>query len=296
MSRGLPRLLIALALLCLIAAAASAQTGGATAPLLGVVLDQTGAVVPGVTVVVRNNATGVTLPPVTTNHAGLFSVAALDPGTYTVTCSLSGFKTAVVRNVQIVTATPADLRVTLEIGPVSETVDVPARSGVIQAQSTTISSTLYSDQIRNLPLNTKNAVNFVALLPGVDTGSTHNPQLNTLIAGLPGAANLISIDGLQTQHPNAKSGDPFYSYIWPSVDAIEQVTVSIATPGADASGQGAAQIRFTTRSGTGRYSGAFFETLRHPGASDANLADARFLYALLTDRVASRLSLESLAR
>ena len=263
MSRGLPRLLIALALLCLIAAAASAQTGGATAPLSGVALDQNGAVVPGVTVVVRNNATGVSLPPVTTNHAGLFSVAALDPGTYTVTCSLSGFNTAVVRDVQIVTATPADLRVTLEIGPVSETVDVQARSGVIQAQSTTISSTLYSDQIRNLPLNTKNAVNFVTLLPGVDTGATHNPQQSTSIAGLPGAANLISIDGLQTQQNN-KSGDPFYSYIWPSVDAIEQVTVSTATPGADASGQGAVQIRFTTRSGTDRYSGAFFETLRHP--------------------------------
>ena len=269
MSRGLPRLLIALVLLCLIAAAASAQTGGATAPLSGVALDQNGAVVPGVTVVVRNNATGVTLPPVTTNHAGLFSVAALDPGTYTVTCSLSGFKTAVVRDVQIVTATPADLRVTLEIGPVSETVDVQARSGVIQAQSTTISSTLYSDQIRNLPLNTKNAVNFVTLLPGVDTGASHNPYVNTSIAGLPGAANLISIDGIQTQHPLNKSMDSFYSYISPSVDAIEQVTVSIATPGADSSGQGAAQIRFTTRSGTDRYSGAFFETLRHP-AMNAN--------------------------
>ena len=77
MSRGLPRLLIALVLLCLGHDVAAAQTGGATAPLSGVVTDQNDAVVPGVTVVVRNNATGVSLPPVTTNHAGLFSVAAL---------------------------------------------------------------------------------------------------------------------------------------------------------------------------------------------------------------------------
>jgi hypothetical protein len=264
MSRGLPRLLIALVLLCLGHDVAAAQTGGATAPLSGVVTDQNDAVVPGVTVVVKNNATGVSLPPVTTNHAGLFSVAALDPGTYIVTFSLSGFKTAVVRDVQIVTATPADLKVTLEAGPVTETVAVHARTPVVQTQSTAVSSTLYSDQIRNLPLNTKNAVNFVTLLPGVDTGTNHNPNLSTFITGLPGSANLISIDGIQTQHPLSKSADPFYSYIWPSVDAIEQVTVSIATPGADASGQGAAQIRFTTRSGTDRYSGAFFETLRHP--------------------------------
>ncbi|MGE5833962.1 MAG: hypothetical protein ACM4AI_05745 [Acidobacteriota bacterium] len=85
-------------------------------------------------------------------------------------------------------------------------------------------------------------MNFVTLLPGVDTGTNHNPNLATFITGLPGAANLISIDGIQTQHPFNKTGDPFYSYIWPSVDAIEQVTVSIATPGADASGQGAADV------------------------------------------------------
>src|SRR5262245_16048838 len=264
MSRGLPSLLIALVLLCLGDDVASAQTGGATAPLSGVVTDQNNAVVPGVTVVVKNNATGVSLPPVTTNHAGLFSVAALDPGTYTVTFSLPGFKMAVVRDVQIVTAMPTDVKVTLEVGPLSETVAVQARSSVIQQQSTTVSSTLYSDQIRNLPLNTKNAVNFVTLLPGVDTGGNHNPQTATTIAGLPQAAILMSIDGIQTHRPDNKSFDGFYSYISPSVEAIEQVTVSTATPGAEASGQGAVQIRFTTRSGTERYAGSFYETFRHP--------------------------------
>src|SRR5262247_3010470 len=111
MSRRLLRLLIGLVSLGSMHGTAMAQTGSATAPLKGVVVDQTEAVVPGVTVVVKNNATGVSLAPVVTNRAGLFSVAALDPGTYTVTCSLPGFKTAVVNDVQIVTATPADLKV-----------------------------------------------------------------------------------------------------------------------------------------------------------------------------------------
>jgi hypothetical protein len=250
MSRGLPRLLIALVLLCLARGVAGAQTGGSTAPLSGLVIDQHEAVVPGVTVVVTNNAIGVSFAPVATNSDGLFSVAALDPGTYTVTFSLPGFKTAVVNDVRIVTATPADLKVVLEVGPVNETVSVHAPSSVIQTQSTAISSTLYSDQIRNLPLNTRNAVNFLTLLPGVDTGGNHNPQLATTIAGLPQSAILISIDGIQTQQPAGKSGDGFYSYISPSVDVMEQVTLSTATAGADASGQGATQIKFTTRSGT----------------------------------------------
>jgi hypothetical protein len=75
---------------------------------------------------------------------------------------------------------------------------------------------------------------------------------------------LMSIDGIQTHNPLNKSMDGFYSYISPSVEAIEEVTLSTATPGADASGQGATQIKFTTRSGTDRYAGTFFETLRHP--------------------------------
>ena len=264
MRHRLPRVLIALLSLGLTPCIAAAQTGAATAPLSGIVIDQLDAVVPGVTVVVRNTATGVSLAPVTTNRTGLFTVAALDPGSYTVTFSLPGFKTVVVNDVRIVTATPADLKVTLETGPVTEMVAVHARSSVIQTQSTAISSTLYSDQIRNLPLNTKDALNFVTLLPGVDTGQNHVQRNATQITGLPLSAILISIDGIQTQSPFGKSGDGFWSYLSPNVDAIEEVTVSTATPGADASGQGAVQIRFTTRSGTEKYAGSFFETWRHP--------------------------------
>src|SRR5262249_33513286 len=142
MSRRLLRLLIAFVSLGFAHGTAAAQTGGATAPLPGVVVDQTDPLVPAVTGVVRNNTTGGTLAPVLTNRAGLFSVAALEPGTYTVTCSLTGFKTAVVNDVQIVTATPADLKVKLEAGPVTETIRVNAQSNVVQRQTTTISSML----------------------------------------------------------------------------------------------------------------------------------------------------------
>ena len=264
MSGCLARLAIPLVFCGLTCSIAAAQTGGATAPLSGAVIDDHNAAVPGVTVVVRNNATGVGLPAVVTNGVGVFSVPGLDPGTYTVTFSLTGFKTVIIADVQIVTATPTDLKITLHAGPVTETVNVRARSSVVQTQSTAVASTLYSNQIRNLPLNTRDALNFTTLLPGVDTGGNHVQRNTTQIAGLPAAAILVTIDGIQTQSPLAKSMDGFWSLISPNIDAMEEITVTTATPGADTAGQGAVQIRFTTKSGTEKYAGSFFETWRHP--------------------------------
>ena len=93
--------LCALAVSLLSPTSALAQ-GGATASLSGVVVDPAGGVIPGATVVVKNDATGATFDSVT-NGSGAFSVPALDAGTYTVTVSLEGFKTAVVNAVRLVT-------------------------------------------------------------------------------------------------------------------------------------------------------------------------------------------------
>ena len=265
MSRSLLRLLcVILASLALMGGVASAQTG-ASAPLSGVVVDKDGGVMPGVTVVVKNNATGTQLSPVVTNGAGVFSVPALDPGSYTVTFSLTGFKTVVINDVKQVTATPTNLKVTLEIGQLSETVNVAANTDIVQTQATTISSTINAAQIANLPLVTRNALNFAVFLPGVDTGGQHSQRAST-VAGLPNSALAISIDGVNTQDNVLKSSNTsgFFSIITPSVDAIEEITVSTATPGADSSAQGAVQIRFTTKSGTNTYTGSGYEYYRHP--------------------------------
>jgi hypothetical protein len=243
---------------------ASAQTG-TTASLGGVVVDDAGGVIPGATVMIKNEATGVSLAPIVTNAAGVFSLPALDPGVYTVTVSLSGFKTAVVNGVRVVTVSPANLKIALQVGELSETVNVAANSEVVQTQATTISSTINGNQIANLPLVTRNALNFMTFLPGVDTGGTHSQRAST-VAGLPNSALAISIDGVNTQDNLLKSSNTsgFFSIITPSVDAIEEVTLSTATPGADASAQGAVQIRFTTRSGTNTYTGSAYEYFRHP--------------------------------
>ena len=97
--------------------------GSANSSLAGVVVDGGGAVIPGATVTVKNNSTATSFETVT-NEAGAFSIPVLDPGTYTVTVALEGFKTAVVNDVRLLAATPGSIRATLEVGSLAETVEV----------------------------------------------------------------------------------------------------------------------------------------------------------------------------
>src|SRR5687768_16759443 len=259
MTRGWMCLVGALCLVAWVAAPAYAQGGSGTSSLSGVVVDSGGGVVPGASVVVKNNATGVT-NTVVTSTAGTFSVPALPIGTYTVTVSLSGFKTFVANAVRLLAGTPAELKATLEVGQLSETVEVRGGTDIVQTQSATISSTISIEQVTNLPLVSRNALNFVVFLPGVET--TGGPRGST-ISGLPQDTINITLDGISVSN-NLQSGDGFFSMVVPSLDAIEEVTVTTATQGADSAGQGATQIQFVTRSGTNALQSSIYHYIRHP--------------------------------
>jgi anti-sigma factor RsiW len=109
------------------------QLGQARASLSGVVTDSGGGLIPGATVVVRNDATGGAFN-VVSSGAGVFSVPGLNRGTYTVTISLAGFKTLVLSDV-VVAASPASVKAALEVGDVAETVTVTAASSVVDART-----------------------------------------------------------------------------------------------------------------------------------------------------------------
>src|SRR5205814_2503261 len=99
MPRGVSRCALAL-FLSLVTTLAYAQ-GTSTSSISGVVVDSHDAVIPGATVVIKNNATGTTAQ-VVTNSSGAFSVPSLAAGSYTVTVTLSGFKTVVIKEVNLV--------------------------------------------------------------------------------------------------------------------------------------------------------------------------------------------------
>jgi hypothetical protein len=248
--------LAALILVCL-APEVYAQ-GGTTSRLSGVVVDTSGAVLPGADVSVKHAGTGFSQTAVS-NAEGAFSFPGLNPGTYEVTVSLSGFKTFVSNNVVLTSGAGASVRATLEIGGLEEQVIVSSASEIIQTQSTTISSTINTNQIVKLPLTSRSAMDFVTFLPGVQTPGGNR---QSMINGLPQGMINITLDGVNIQDNTLRSTDGFFAIVSPRLDAIEEVTVTTAAQGSE-SAQGAAQIKFVTRSGTNAFSGSVYEYYRH---------------------------------
>ena len=248
---------------------AFAQGGATTTSLSGRVADSSGAVIPGADVTVKNNATGASHQAVTGSD-GTFTVPALNAGTYTVTVALMGFKTVQLPDVQVVSATPASVRVTLQVGQLEETIIVTGSTEIVQTQSAAVTTTIAVKQIESLPLVTRTALDYVVSLPGVSTTGTNSR--GSTINGLPSVTINITLDGVNVQDNNNRNGDGFFMYIRPMLDSVEEITVSTSTPGAESAGQGASQIRMTTRAGSNRFSGSVYDTWRNQaGTTDADV-------------------------
>jgi hypothetical protein len=276
MSRSLPaprRILATAIAILLTSTLAFAQGGSTAASLSGRVADTTGAVIPGADVTVKNNATGTTYTAVSGSD-GTFTIPAVSPGKYTVTVALMGFKTAQLPDVEVVTATPASVRVTLEVGALEETVVVTGATEIVQTQSAAVQTTIQVKQIESLPVITRTALDYVVALPGVNTSGSGSR--GSTINGLPGSTINITLDGVNVQDNNnrgpAGGNDGFFMYIRPMLDSVEEITVSSSTPGAESTGSGSSSIRMTTRSGTNRFSGSVYNTWRNQaGTTDEDV-------------------------
>ena len=255
--KGSVRIVRAAVLFVLITASAFAQ--GANSSITGTVLDSAGGAIPGAAVVVKNES-GVSFEAVS-NGDGLFDIPGVAPGVYTVTVSLSGFKTAVVKDVRVLPGTPASIKATLEVGQLSETVNVAASSELINTQTATVASTLNSDQLLRMPTPTRNALNAVTFLPGVNTATTNR---ESRINGLPESFVNITMDGVSNSDNFNRSTDSFFASVTPRQDAVEAVAVTTAVQGAQTGGSGAVSINFSTRSGSNRFSGSTYEYWRDP--------------------------------
>ncbi|MEO5894835.1 MAG: carboxypeptidase-like regulatory domain-containing protein [Vicinamibacterales bacterium] len=241
-----------------IASSAAAQVS-VTGTINGTVTDTSDAVVPGASVRLKDEGTGVTKDTVT-NAAGAFAFRDLSFGNYEVTVTLQGFRTALYRKVIVESGRTTDLRVKLAPGGVEQSVTVEGSSPVLEMTSNVISSTLNNKAITELPLAGRNAFTFARLVPGAvapqGTGSTH-------YNGMPGGTINPTIDGVNNSSNGFKSGGTsFFGTVPARLGAVEEVTVETAGLGGDAGVTGGVNLKFVTRRGTNAYRASGFEQYR----------------------------------
>src|SRR5688572_3197299 len=233
--------------------------GGATSTITGVVRDEGGGVLPGATVLVVSNATGSRFETITSS-TGLYTVPSLPAGLYTVTVSLTGFKTSEIRDVRVQLGVPTTVNPTMGVGTLEETITVSGASAeLINTVTPAVTATMNVEQIAVIPTPTRNALNAVTFMVGVNTpGGMRGSTIN----GLPESFLNLTLDGVSNNDTFNKNGDGFFSPVRPRQDAVEAVTVTTAVGGAEVGGHGGATINFVTRSGTNRFTGSAYEYFR----------------------------------
>jgi hypothetical protein len=236
-----------------------------TSTLDGIVSDAQGAVAAGAQVEVVNADNGQNFKTAT-DPRGHWVFPSLPSGNYRVTVSLAGFRTTTIEAVKLDAGVPATVNVSLEVGQVTERIEVASGTELLQTANATVNTTLQGRQIYELPFTSRNALELIVTQPGTQTGTTAR---NSFIHGLPFAAINITTDGINTQDNFYKSGDGFFSLIPLRPDSMEEVTLETSAATADSLGQGAAQVKFITRGGTNTFHGGAFWQHRNT-ALDAN--------------------------
>jgi hypothetical protein len=224
--------------------AAAAQSTFGT--IRGMVFDQQQNLVPGVTVVVADEATGVSREA-QTDTQGLYEVANLRPGTYTVTATLSGFK-KVQRTGIVLRATATALAdVHLEVGGLESTVTVNAGQNNISLESQAITRGLDEQQLRDLPRNSRDFQDFLTLNPNI-VGGFDGIQF---LGGRTYGASYI-----QDGQPSSAGIFGELSNAAPGLDAISEVTVLSNSYSAEYGGL--AGVIVSTKRGANKFHGSSF--------------------------------------
>jgi outer membrane receptor protein involved in Fe transport len=241
-----------------------------TANLTGLVLDPAGGMIPGAGVELRNTATG-DLRRGESNVEGRYSFSQLLPGTYELRVSAPGFKTAQQQQIALRGNQSAELNVTLELGQVTETVEVRESAVVLQTQSAEQSVTLTREMVNDLPLNTRNPfvlIHATAGVAAVRTGvsdSTADQNHNRFsMNGGRGQSTLTLVDGVP-----AAAGEWGGLIAAPSVDSVQEVQVARTSYDAQFGRSGGGIVSLVTKSGSTDWHGTAFEFLRNDNL-DAN--------------------------
>src|ERR1700751_4390621 len=273
------------ALLLVFAAQAGAFGQGGTGGITGLISDSSGAIVPGAKVSLTNEATGVTVSTVSTD-AGLYAFISLSPGNYDVTATAAGFETAVRRGVIVSVDQKSTVNFKLNIGSVSQIVNVTASTELVDPSNSPVGQLIGSQTIDPVPLLTRNVYDLVQLSAGVTpangaSNSSSSYDIENIASGRAGVdVSSYTVNG-------AIEGSVYYmidgspigiaennaAAIIPAMDLpeddVDEVRVETQNTPASYQSGAAGVISGATKSGTDKIHGDIFGVFR-PDALSAN--------------------------
>jgi len=197
---GLLRALVYAAVIAALATTSLAQI--TTTGIRGIVRDPHGAVVPNATVKVTDNSTGVQQSTISSSD-GNFLFPNLQFGSYKLSATATGFKTAVIASVVVESGRTTDVSVDLEVGTTSETVLVTTSAEQLNTTTNEVGATISNKLVQNLPFAGRDGLNFAGLIAG---NSRSSSQRNSTYNGLPNASLNITLDGMNNNSQRFKSG------------------------------------------------------------------------------------------
>ncbi|HKC65485.1 MAG TPA: TonB-dependent receptor, partial [Pyrinomonadaceae bacterium] len=261
-----PIQILAFVFLCAALALGQTNKGG----INGTVMDPNGAAVPGATVTITNLGTNQS-QTVTTTDSGAFSVASLDPVTYSVTVEAQGFKKAIVQSVKVDTSSIAAVNVTLEAGQISEAVSVVSETSLLNTETGTTTTTVTARQIQDTPLVNRSVLDLAMTAPNVtgDAGSEDVdvaaggtqpvPGFNINVNGGRSGSTAILADGVNNTGVGiARTVVSF------TPETVQEFTVQTSAYSAEFGNTGGGVINATTKSGTNQFNGEALWYTRNP--------------------------------
>lgn len=236
------------------AAPAAAQL--VTGTVTGSVKDQQGATMPGVTVTLINEGRGTQLSPAVTNTKGDFVLANVPTGTYTIRLALDGFRTISRKGIEVSAGDRVGLgSFTIEIGALTDTVNVVAEAPLVQSQSGERSFAITTQSVENLPISNRSFTSLAGLAPGVTSAT--NPSRVGDRASTGGSTNNVMMDGVSTMDTGSNS-----PLLQMNVESIAEVKVLVSGYQAEYGRSSGIQVSAITKSGTNKFKGSLYDVQR----------------------------------
>lgn len=258
------------ALAVALASALPAGAQGPTGRIEGVVKDAQGAVLPGATLTLRNQDTGVSRTLVT-EADGRYAFPALSPGRYAIQVQLSGFATREVKDIVLSIGFEHRLDFDMAVETMKEAITVEGRSPVVDTTKAEVGSVVTREQIETLPINSRQYLSLALLAPGTTVDATRSFFATVNVGGamtFNSTGNVV--DGMINNW--AEDGEPRQDL---PEDAVEEFKVTNASYKAEFGLATGGVVQVVTKSGTNRFRGTGFEYFRDKGLNAKGIFETR---------------------